>query len=82
MALDEIARAANVGNATLYRLFPDRAALLRAIAVQVIGATAHAAYDRIVGLVLEEIIVDGCIGKAPGGASARGAAPWTGAWRA
>ena len=43
VALDEVARAAGVGNATLYRHFPDRAALLRAIAVQVIGATAEAA---------------------------------------
>lgn len=47
MALDEIARAAGVGNATLYRHFPDRAALLRAIAVQVIGATAAAAEQAL-----------------------------------
>lgn len=41
--LDQIARSAGVGNATLYRHFPDREALLRAIAVEVIGATAAAA---------------------------------------
>jgi AcrR family transcriptional regulator len=41
--LDEIARAAGVGNATLYRHFPDRKALLHAIAGQVIGLTAEAA---------------------------------------
>ena len=41
--LDEIARAAGVGNATLYRHFPYRGALLYAIAVQVIGQTAEAA---------------------------------------
>jgi AcrR family transcriptional regulator len=41
--LDEIARAAGVGNATLYRHFPYRGALLHAIAVQVIGRTAEAA---------------------------------------
>jgi len=41
--LDQIARAAGVGNATLYRHFPDRAALLRTIAVQVIRAAAEAA---------------------------------------
>lgn len=41
--LDEIARAAGVGNATLYRHFPYRRALLHAIAVQVIGRTAAAA---------------------------------------
>ncbi len=41
--LDEIARAAGVGNATLYRHFPDRNALLHAIAKQVIGLTAEAA---------------------------------------
>ncbi|HEY6500313.1 MAG TPA: helix-turn-helix domain-containing protein [Streptosporangiaceae bacterium] len=47
VALDEVARAAGVGNATLYRHFPDRAALLRAIAVQVIGATAAAAEQAL-----------------------------------
>lgn len=47
VALDEIARAAGVGNATLYRHFPDRAALLRAIAVQVIGAAAEAAEQAL-----------------------------------
>jgi AcrR family transcriptional regulator len=47
VALDEIARAAGVGNATLYRHFPDRAALLRAIAVQVIGAAADAAEQAL-----------------------------------
>jgi transposase len=33
------------------------------------------AYDRIVGLALEEIIVDGCIGKAPGGGECAGRSP-------
>ncbi|MFC8452622.1 TetR/AcrR family transcriptional regulator [Kitasatospora sp. NPDC057223] len=33
--LDEIARRAGVGNATLYRNFPDRAALFRAVVLQV-----------------------------------------------
>lgn len=41
--LDEIARAAGVGNATLYRHFPDRNSLLHAIAKQAIGLTAEAA---------------------------------------
>ena len=41
--LDSIAQSAGVGNATLYRHFPDRAALLHAIAVQVITASAQAA---------------------------------------
>jgi len=41
--LNDIARAAGVGNATLYRHFPDRSAVLQAIAVQVITATAQAA---------------------------------------
>jgi len=41
--LNDIAKAAGVGNATLYRHFPDRTALLRAIGVQVITATARAA---------------------------------------
>jgi len=33
------------------------------------------AYDRIVGLVLDEIIIDGCIGKAPGGGECAGRSP-------
>ena len=33
------------------------------------------AYDRIVGLVLEEIAVDGCITKAPGGGECAGRNP-------
>jgi transposase len=33
------------------------------------------AYDRIVGLVLEEIAVDGCIAKAPGGGECAGRSP-------
>jgi AcrR family transcriptional regulator len=41
--LDEIARAAGVGNATLYRHFPDRNALLHVIAKQVIGRTVEVA---------------------------------------
>jgi transposase len=36
---------------------------------------ALAAYDRLVGLVLEEIIVDGCITKAPGGGECAGRSP-------
>ena len=44
--------------------------------------TALDAYDRMVGLVLEEIIVDGCITKAPGGGQCAGLAPWVGASRA
>ena len=33
------------------------------------------AYDRIVGLVLDQIIVDGCITKAPGGGQRAGRSP-------
>lgn len=33
------------------------------------------AYDRIAGLVLKEIIVDGCITKAPGGGECAGRSP-------
>jgi transposase len=36
---------------------------------------ALAAYDRIVGLVLEDIAVDGCITKAPGGGQCAGPSP-------
>jgi transposase len=36
---------------------------------------ARESYDRIVGLVLEEIAVDGCIAKAPGGGDCAGRSP-------
>src|SRR3954453_4972157 len=36
---------------------------------------AREAYDRIVGLVLDEIAVDGCITKAPGGGEVAGPSP-------
>src|SRR5712691_799585 len=41
--LDEIARRAGVGIATLYRRFPDREALVRAVALDVLARTAHEA---------------------------------------
>jgi AcrR family transcriptional regulator len=41
--LDDIARRAGVGIATLYRRFPDRAALVRAVALDVLARTAHEA---------------------------------------
>ena len=36
---------------------------------------AREAYDRIVGLVLEELAIDGCITKAPGGGECAGRSP-------
>lgn len=36
---------------------------------------AREAYDRMVGLVLEELAVDGCIAKAPGGGELAGRSP-------
>src|ERR1700746_2313068 len=36
---------------------------------------ARESYDRIVGLVLEELAVDGCITKAPGGGECAGRSP-------
>src|SRR6266851_2947915 len=38
--LDEVAHRAGVGIATLYRRFPDRATLLRAVALDVLARTA------------------------------------------
>ena len=38
-------------------------------------AIAREAYDRIVGLVLQELAVDGCITKAPGGGDCSGRSP-------
>lgn len=36
---------------------------------------ARESYDRIVGLVLEDLIIDGCIAKAPGGGEIAGRSP-------
>ncbi|MFE7129156.1 TetR/AcrR family transcriptional regulator [Streptomyces sp. NPDC057617] len=41
-SLDEIARRAGVGNATLYRHFPDRGALVEAVFHDTLAATARA----------------------------------------
>jgi len=41
--LDDIARRAGVGIATLYRRFPDRPALLRQVALDLLGRSAHEA---------------------------------------
>jgi transposase len=40
-----------------------------------VKAIARDSYDRIVGLVLEELAVDGCITKAPGGGDCAGRSP-------
>jgi transposase len=40
-----------------------------------LNAAARDAYDRIVGLVLQELAVDGCIAKAPGGGQVAGRSP-------
>ena len=37
--------------------------------------TARESYDRMVGLVLEDLIIDGCIAKAPGGGEMAGRSP-------
>ncbi|MFL6138762.1 MAG: TetR/AcrR family transcriptional regulator [Frankiaceae bacterium] len=42
-ALEEVARRAGVGIATLYRRFPDREALLRAVVLDALGRTREAA---------------------------------------
>ena len=41
--LDDIARRAGVGIGTLYRRFPDRPALLRQVALDLLGRSAHEA---------------------------------------
>src|SRR5437588_440934 len=41
--LDEIARRAGVGIATLYRRFPDRESLMRAVVLDVLGQVGHQA---------------------------------------
>ncbi len=45
--LEEIAQRAGVGIGTLYRRFPDRAALQRAVALDVLGHVAHAARQAL-----------------------------------
>ncbi|MFJ5026834.1 TetR/AcrR family transcriptional regulator [Streptomyces sp. NPDC088560] len=45
--LDEIARRAGVGNATLYRNFPDREALVREVVCSVVDRTAEAAEQAL-----------------------------------
>jgi hypothetical protein len=40
------------------------------------------AYDRVVGLVLDEISVDGCITKAPGGGQSPDVPQWIAVSRA
>ena len=46
--LDEIARRAGVGNATVYRNFPDRDSLVREVVCSVIDRTVHAAEQALV----------------------------------
>ncbi|MPY63285.1 TetR/AcrR family transcriptional regulator [Streptomyces spongiae] len=45
--LDEIARRAGVGNATVYRNFPDRQALVREVVCSVMDRTARAAESAL-----------------------------------
>ncbi|MFE7647694.1 TetR/AcrR family transcriptional regulator [Streptomyces phaeoluteigriseus] len=45
--LDDIARRAGVGNATVYRNFPDRDALVREVVCSVMDRTAHAAAQAL-----------------------------------
>lgn len=45
--LDEIARRAGVGNATVYRNFPDRDALVREVVCSVMERTARAAEEAL-----------------------------------
>lgn len=47
MPLDEVARRAGVGNATLYRHFTDRAELIRQVTLSVMASTAQRAEDAL-----------------------------------
>jgi hypothetical protein len=48
---------------------------IRAGAFARLKEIARDSYDRVVGLVLEELAVDGCIAKAPGGGQCAGRSP-------
>jgi AcrR family transcriptional regulator len=47
VALDEVARRAGVGNATLYRHFADRVDLIRQVTLSVMASTAQRAEDAL-----------------------------------
>src|SRR3954466_13334717 len=47
--LEEVARRAGVGIATLYRRFPDRQALMRGVALEVLEQVAAEARPRLAG---------------------------------
>jgi AcrR family transcriptional regulator len=47
VALDEVARRAGLGNATLYRHFADRTELIRQVALSVMARTAQRAEDAL-----------------------------------
>jgi AcrR family transcriptional regulator len=47
VAMDEVARRAGVGNATLYRHFTDRTELIRQVTLSVMGGTAQRAEDAL-----------------------------------
>jgi AcrR family transcriptional regulator len=47
VAMDEVARRAGVGNATLYRHFADRTELIRQVTLSVMGGTAQRAEDAL-----------------------------------
>ena len=47
MALDDVARRAGVGNATLYRHFADRTALIRQVTLSVMARTTQLAEDAL-----------------------------------
>ncbi|WP_030207017.1 TetR/AcrR family transcriptional regulator [Streptomyces sp. NRRL S-87] len=48
-ALDDIARRAGIGNATLYRHFPDRAALVHHVVLYVMDQVAERAEEALAG---------------------------------
>lgn len=56
------------------RRIDDRIVFDKLIQVLQFGC-AYDAYDRLVGLVLDDIAVDGCITKAPGGGDCAGRPP-------
>ncbi|MEU6734730.1 helix-turn-helix domain-containing protein [Streptomyces physcomitrii] len=72
-ALDEVARRAGLGNATLYRHFPDRSALMHAVFLEVMGNVEGLARQLLAETDDDTAAARNGADEDPGGADAFGA---------